>query len=158
MIMQEFPATSAATLLFYSFKPTYQFPSPHCQSNGQPVLAPPLAKDPTLDFGARTQYGAQSPGVVFSGNPGTLVRAPVSGLVVFAGEWSSYRELILIDACDFHAILVGASPVFVSRGQYVHAGDVIARIDQEESDETRIYLEFRRGGTPIDPSPYWQRK
>lgn len=134
-----------------------QFPSPHCQKNDQPVLAAPLAKSPTLDFGARTQYGALNRGTVFSGNPGALVRSPLSGLVVFAGEWSSYRELILIDACDFHAILVGARPEFVTRGQYVHAGDVIARIDLEET-APRIYLEFRRGGKPINPSPYWQQK
>jgi septal ring factor EnvC (AmiA/AmiB activator) len=73
---------------------------------------------------------------------------------------------LIIDAGDgYRVVLAGMERIDVQRGQFVLAGepigtmrsDRVAAVDGVEVGTVRpvLYLEFRRDGTSIDPSPWW---
>ena len=57
-----------------------------------------------LKFGQPTVYGGKSHGVVFQVAGGASVRAPATGVVMFAGEFRSYGDLLIVDACKSPAV------------------------------------------------------
>jgi septal ring factor EnvC (AmiA/AmiB activator) len=117
-----------------------------------------------LSFGDRTQYGSQSKGIVLETRQGAQVISPSDGWVVFAGEFRSYGQLLIINAGGgYHLLLAGMSQIDVQLGQFVLAGEPIgvmsgtAKAVQGKAQDTApvLYVEFRKEGRPIDPDPWW---
>jgi septal ring factor EnvC (AmiA/AmiB activator) len=82
--------------------------------------------------------------------------------VVYAGEFRSYGQLLIINAGGgYHVLLAGMSRIDVSLGQFVLAGEPIAVMgsgapsQNDDSSRPVLYVEFRKDGTPIDPDPWW---
>jgi septal ring factor EnvC (AmiA/AmiB activator) len=107
-----------------------------------------------LEFGQKTQFGTQSKGIAIEPEPGAAVLAPISGSVLFAGEWRSYGVLIIVAGCPVDALLAGAYSLSVTAGSLVKAGDPIARMSDKSG--AIIYFEARSGGKAVDPRPYLQ--
>jgi septal ring factor EnvC (AmiA/AmiB activator) len=117
-----------------------------------------------LSFGDKTQYGSQSKGIVLETRQGAQVISPSDGWVVFAGEFRSYGQLLIINAGGgYHLLLAGMSQIDVQLGQFVLAGEPIgvmsgaAKAVQGKAQDTApvLYVEFRKEGRPIDPDPWW---
>lgn len=117
-----------------------------------------------LTFGERTQFGGQSKGMVLETRSGGQVVAPCDGWVLYAGEFRSYGQLLIINAGDgYHVLLAGMSQIDVQPGQFVltaepigtMSGRVATSSGSTQSNAPVLYIEFRKDGRPIDPDPWW---
>ena len=117
-----------------------------------------------LSFGEKTQYGGQSKGMVLETRNAAQVVAPCDGWVVYAGEFRSYGQLLIINAGDgYHMLLAGMSQIDVQSGQFVLTAEPIGTMsggakNSPASTQTNapvLYIELRKDGRPIDPDPWW---
>ncbi len=92
------------------------------------------------------------------------ITAPADGWVVYAGEFRSYGQLLIINmGGGYHVLLAGMSRIDVSLGQFVLAGEPVAEMGNsaapsqggEDNSRPVLYVEFRKDGRPIDPDPWW---
>jgi septal ring factor EnvC (AmiA/AmiB activator) len=126
-----------------------------------------------LGFGEKTQYGGTSKGMVLETRFDARVTAPCDGWVVYAGEFRSYGQLLIINAGGgYHVLIAGLSQMDVGPGQFVLAAEPIGtmssapRTAQLATERTGtgqtpkpsapvLYIEFRKDGQPIDSGPWW---
>ena len=124
----------------------------------------PAAGRRTKHFGDAEPAGGTARGISLQTRPEARITAPSDGWVVYAGEFRSYGQLLIINAGGgYHVLLAGMSRIDVSLGQFVLAGEPIAMMgnsaapSQGGADSSRpvLYVEFRKDGRPIDPDPWW---
>jgi septal ring factor EnvC (AmiA/AmiB activator) len=118
-----------------------------------------------LAFGDKTSTGQQSKGMVMETRLNARVTSPSDGWVVYAGEFRSYGQLLIINAgSDYHVLLAGMSHIDVQPGDFVLAGEPVgtmpganakAQDGRSQASAPVLYVEFRKDGRPIDPSPWW---
>jgi septal ring factor EnvC (AmiA/AmiB activator) len=119
-----------------------------------------------LNFGEKSQYGSSSKGIVLETRPGAQVTAPCDGWVVYAGEFRTYGQLLIINAGGgYHVLLAGLSQIDVQLGQFLVASEPVGTMrpaDKGKIDKTRLkdaapllFVEFRKDGQPINPDPWW---
>lgn len=120
-----------------------------------------------VSYGEKTQYGARSKGIVIATRHGAQITSPSDGWVVYAGEFRSYGQLLIINAGqEYHILLAGMSRIDVEPGQFVLAGEPVGtmsgsvRKSKNTSRESApvLYVEFRKNGRPINPKPWWAEK
>jgi len=72
--------------------------------------------------------------------------------------------LILNAGDGYHIVLAGMDRVSVDVGQFVLTGEPVAVMGASPpmaaslaagSNQPVLYIEFRKDGTPVDPSPWW---
>jgi septal ring factor EnvC (AmiA/AmiB activator) len=124
----------------------------------------PAAGRAVLNFGEKTQYGGNSKGVVLETRSGAQITSPCDGWVVYAGEFRSYGQLLIINAGGgYHILLAGLSRIDVEPGQFVLAAEPVGTMSgaantldlKSEANAPVLYVEFRKEGNPIDPNPWW---
>jgi murein hydrolase activator len=116
-----------------------------------------------LGFGEKTQFGGQSKGIVLETRQGAQVTSPCDGWIVYAGEFRSYGQLLIINAGGgYHVLLAGLSQIDVQPGQFVLAAEPVGTMTgwPQQSPPTSnnapvLYVEFRKDGRPVDPDPWW---
>ena len=116
-----------------------------------------------LTFGEKTQFGGQSKGMVIETRPSAQVTSPCDGWVVYAGEFRSYGQLLIINAGDgYHILLAGLSQIDVQPGQFVLTAEPVGTMSGGQKNSTSapvsgpvLYVELRKDGRPIDPDPWW---
>lgn len=117
-----------------------------------------------LTFGDKTQFGNTSKGIVLETRSSAQVTAPCDGWVVYAGEFRSYGQLLIINAGGgYHVLLAGMSQIDVEPGQFVLAAEPVGTMGGMpkpvagggESGGPVLYVEFRKDGDPVDPDPWW---
>ena len=96
---------------------------------------------------------------------GAQVTAPCDGWVVYAGPFRSYGQLLILNAGGgYHVLLAGMERISVDLGQFVLTGEPVAVMGggpqsaaaiATGSSQPVLYIEFRKDGTPVDPSPWW---
>ena len=95
---------------------------------------------------------------------GGQVVSPCDGWIVYAGEFRSYGQLLIINAGGgYHILLAGLSQIDVQLGQFVLAGEPVgvmsaaAKSPQAKAQDNApiLYIEFRKDQRPIDPDPWW---
>jgi septal ring factor EnvC (AmiA/AmiB activator) len=135
-------------------------------ATAQAKLPLPAQGRRVLAFGEKTQYGAHSKGIVIETRPGAQITAPCDGWVVYAGEFRSYGQLLIINAGDgYHVLLAGMSQIDATPGQFVLAAEPIGTMTGAGAGKAGqgtpppgssvLYVEFRKDGRPIDPDPWW---
>jgi murein hydrolase activator len=116
-----------------------------------------------LSFGEKTQT-SRSQGIVIETRHGAQITAPNDGWVMYAGEFRSYGQILIINGGGgYNVLLAGLSQVDVQVGQFVLAGEPIGTMTQQpKSSKSKIgdnapvlYVEFRKDQRPIDPDPWW---
>ena len=106
----------------------------------------------TERFGERTATGTLARGVTIETQPGAQVIAPHDGRIVFAGQFRSYGQLLIIAHGErYHTLLAGLSRVGGVVGQWVLAGEPVGRMSEDEDTKPLLYLEVRRDGDPVNP-------
>lgn len=127
-----------------------------------------------LGFNDKTQYGGTSQGLVIETRFGARVTSPCDGWVVYAGEFRSYGQLLIINAGGgYHVLVAGLSHMDVGPGQFVLAAEPIGTMNSAprtaqlaagstDTDQSApqasapvLYIEFRKDGRPIDSGPWW---
>jgi len=115
-------------------------------------------------FGDKDATGGTAKGISLETRNDARITAPADGWVVYAGEFRSYGQLLIINmGGGYHVLLAGLSRIDVSLGQFVLAGEPIAEMGNsaapsqggEERSRPVLYVEFRQDGEPIDPDPWW---
>lgn len=90
--------------------------------------------------------------------PGAGVRAVASGRVIFAGPFRSYGKLMILDhGSALYSIYGELGELLKGKGDRVTIGDPLGRVS-EHSGQGRLYLEFRLGGTALDPLLYLEKR
>jgi septal ring factor EnvC (AmiA/AmiB activator) len=128
----------------------------------------PLPVNGTLvtGFNKRDPLGGTTKGLTLATRPNAIVSAPSDGWVAFAGPFRTYGQLLILNAGGgYYILLAGMDRISVNLGQFVLAGEPVATMgdpQKETAAATRsdrsapaLYIEFRKDGTPVDPSPWW---
>jgi len=99
--------------------------------------------------------GPFNKGVVFETRAEAQVVAPFDGRVVFAGPFRSYGRILIIDhGGGYHTLLAGLARVDIVVNQWLLGGEPVGAMSSTQSRSTRLYLEIRRRGQPINPLPW----
>jgi septal ring factor EnvC (AmiA/AmiB activator) len=117
------------------------------------------------DFGASDGTGGTEKGLSIATRPGAQVTAPCDGWVVYAAPYRSYGQLLILNAGGgYHILLTGMDRISVDLGQFVLTGEPVAVMGSGPqvasataagSSQPVLYIEFRKDGTPVDPTPWW---
>jgi murein hydrolase activator len=117
------------------------------------------------EFGAPDGLGGIQKGLSVAARPGAQVTSPCDGWVVYAGPFRNYGQLLILNAgTGYHVLLAGMDRISVDLGQFVVTGEPVAVMGggseaaaalAEGAGHPVLYVEFRKDGTPVDPSPWW---
>lgn len=146
-----------------SLDPTPMRPAiPFAQAKGSLPL--PAQGKRVLGFGDKTQFGAQSMGTVLETRHSAQVRSPCDGRIIYAGEFRTWGQLLIINADGgYHILLAGLSEINVQTGEFVLAGETVGFMSaaprsssaKPDGNAPVLYVEFRKDNRPIDPDPWW---
>jgi murein hydrolase activator len=134
--------------------------------NAKGLLPLPVNGVEVQEYGNKNSLGEIAEGLSLATRVNARVTAPADGWVVYAGPFRSYGQLLILNAgSGYHIVLAGMEKIDAQLGQFVLAGEPVAvmgarRIASVETvglDSSRpvLYVEFRKDGTAIDPSPWW---
>ena len=83
------------------------------------------------------------------------VVAPYDGRVVYADNFRYYGQLLIIDhGGGYHTLVAGLSRIDGQVGQWLLAGEPVGQASHGENGKSTLYVELRRNGEPINPSPW----
>lgn len=131
------------------------------------MLPLPVNGTRTREFGATNPLGGTEKGVSIASRPGAQVTAPCDGWVVYAAPYRSYGQLLILNAGGgYHVLLAGMERITVDLGQFVLTGEPIGTMGggggtslfgmaTTPPTQPVLYVEFRKDGLPVDPSPWW---
>lgn len=135
---------------------------PFAKAKGHLVM--PCQGKRLTGFGGRNDAGAKSEGIHLETRRDAQIISPSDGWVIYAGQFRSYGQLLIINAGGgYHILLAGMDQIYTTVGQFVLAGEPVAAMAKtppktDGSSETRkpvLYIEFRKNARPIDPAPWW---
>jgi len=153
-------------------------------SQAKGLLPLPVAGVTLRSFGAPDTVGGNEKGLTIATRAGAPVSAPADGWVVYAGPFRSYGQLLIINAGGgYHILMAGMERITVELGQFVLAGEPVAVMGSASrspaapvrgaggpgapaqgspaqgaavaTGQPQLYVEFRKDGVSIDPSPWW---
>lgn len=146
------PGRMAPAIAFASARGQLRLPV-----NGVPIRA----------FGAPDGVGGTQKGLSIATRVSAQITAPCDGWVVYAGPFRSYGQLLILNAGGgYHVLLAGMERISVDLGQFVLTGEPVAVMGGQAQSSAAVatgskkpvlYVEFRKDGTPIDPSPWWAK-
>jgi murein hydrolase activator len=148
------------------------------------TLSLPATGAKIKDFGASDNTGGTEKGVSIATRVGAQVTAPSDGWVVYAASYRSYGQLLILNVGGgYHVLLAGMERITVDLGQFVLTGEPVAVMgagtqvaSSTKADSSTapamtsasdsasspagasqpvLYIEFRKDGTPVDPTPWW---
>jgi septal ring factor EnvC (AmiA/AmiB activator) len=120
----------------------------------------PVAGLLVVGFGQPTGNGGRSGGIAIEASLGAVVVSPCSGMVVYAGVFKTYGDLVIIAAGDgYHCLLAGPLLIDAEVGQQLSAGDPIGTLIRSKVDGAapRLRLELLKNSRLIDPVPWLRR-
>jgi len=132
------------------------------------MLPLPVAGSQLRGFGAADEVGAATRGISLSTRANAVVSSPSDGWVVYAGPFRSFGQLLILNAGNgYYILLAGMQRIDVSLNQFVLAGEPVAVMGETAeaaatnvgagTGEPVLYIEFRKDGVSIDPTPWWTK-
>ena len=137
---------------------------PFDQTKG--LLLLPVSGSVLKGFGSDDGNGGQEKGLSLATTGDSTVTAPCDGWVVYAGTFRSYGRLLIINAGGgYHVVMAGMARINVNIGQFVLTGEPVGAMGTGEATvasnaapavtQSKLYIEFRKDGVSIDPTPWW---
>jgi septal ring factor EnvC (AmiA/AmiB activator) len=126
----------------------------------------PCAGKKIKAFGTRDETGGKSEGIMLEARNEAQIISPSDGWVIYAGQFRSYGQLLIINAGGgYHILLAGMDQIYTSVGQFVLAGEPVAVMGKAAPDTAgeaqprgpALYIEFRKDARPVDPEPWWSQ-
>jgi murein hydrolase activator len=132
------------------------------------LLPMPVSGTIVRSYGSPDGYGGTEKGLLVATRPQAIVAAPYDGWIAFSGPYRSYGQLLIINAGEgYYMVLAGMERINVEAGQFVLAGEPVANMGDGSvktaaaiaigAAQPILYVEFRKDGAAIDPSPWWAR-
>ena len=155
-------------------KPTVSF------AKNQGKLNLPVRGVLLRSYGEADGLGGVSKGMTIETRAQAPVVSPAAGRVVFAGAFSGYDQLLIIDVGDkHHMVLAGMSKIDVKVGDSVAVGEPVASMGGKRSrrlagvsadaaallasnfssgqTQPILYVELRKNGNSVNSSPWWAK-
>lgn len=163
---QQNPADAArrsatASLDFARLQPKIAF------QEARATLPMPVNGSVIRPFGGSDGLGSRDSGITVETGKQALVVAPADSWVSYAGAYRSFGQVLILNAGGgYRVILTGLDRVTVETGQFILSGEPVGAMGdsavpalQREQDKGQplLYIEFRKDGAPIDPSPWWAK-
>ena len=135
--------------------------------SAQGLLPLPVHGNMVIHYGEDDGFGTPARGVSISTRQEAQVTSPSDGWVVYSGPFRSYGQLLIINVGGgYHVVLAGLERTSVELGQFVLAGEPVgvmgsgatrgqAIAASGPADRPVLYVEFRKDGSSIDPTPWW---
>jgi septal ring factor EnvC (AmiA/AmiB activator) len=132
-------------------------------------LSMPAAGKLVKHFGDDDGVGGSVQGDTLATAPGATITSPVDAVVLYAGAFRSYGQLLILDAGNgYHVVLAGMNKVNVSQNQFVLAGEPVGVMNKQLIASTApvpmgngapmLYIEFRKDTKPVNPAPWWAER
>jgi murein hydrolase activator len=134
------------------------------------LMSLPVSGKIIRNFGVSDGLGGVERGITIESAKEALVTNPVDGWVLFAGPYRGYGSLLIINAGNgYHVVLAGMERLSVEIGQFVLAGEPVGTLGLSPAIQfgggfagdglgplkPALYVEFRKDGSPVDPTPWW---
>jgi len=121
-------------------------------------LAWPVAGKIVSRYGQPRGGGLKWNGVLVEAGRGSEVRALYEGRVAYSDWLPGMGLLLIIDHGGYMSLYAHNEQLFKAVGDRVEGGEVIATVgDSGGRSKPGLYLEIRRGATPVDPVPWFRR-
>ena len=132
-------------------------------------LALPAAGKTIRHFGEKDGVGGNMMGQVIETLPAATITSPSDGVVLYAGIFRSYGQLLILDAGNgYHIVMAGMGRIDVAQGQFVLGGEPVGAMGEKllasvapievGNGAPLLYIEFRKDGKPVDPAPWWSER
>ncbi len=136
--------------------------------NTKGLLPLPAAGRLVKSYGAADGFGGTEKGISITTAANALVASPSDGWIAFSGPYRTYGQLLIINAGGgYYVVLAGMSKTHVEVGQFVLAGEPVGSMGDGNSktasaiaigaSQPVLYIEFRKDGAAVDPSPWWAK-
>jgi len=121
-------------------------------------LAWPVPGRLAARFGQARGGGLKWNGVMIEAARGAEVRALYDGRVAYADWLPGMGLLLIIDHGGYMSLYAHNEQLYKAAGDRVEGGEVVATVgDSGGRSQPGLYLEIRRGATPLDPVPWFRR-
>lgn len=102
-----------------------------------------------------TRYGGSEKGYTIKTRKGAQVTAPYTGRAEFAGDFKNYGRVVILNVGDgYFVLLTGLGETFVKSGDMITKGDPLGLMPNTSDATSNLYVEIRKNGQTIDPSPW----
>jgi murein hydrolase activator len=99
-------------------------------------------------FAEQSETGYRERGLKITLAPNALMMAPAAGKVIYAGEYRSYGQIVIIDhGRGWSTLVTNLAALTVAEGAAITKGAVLGRVGTVASD---VGIELRRNGRPIE--------
>lgn len=103
----------------------------------------------------KKRFGSDEKGLTFSAASSGQVLAPYAGRVEFAGPFKNYDQVIILSVGEgYFILLTGLGTVYTQTGDILRQGDPVGAMPFDSSGQGDLYLELRKNGSTLDPSPW----
>ena len=117
-------------------------------------------------YGDLDRTGERTEGLTIATRSGARVVSPADGWVAYAGPFRSYGNVLILKASeDYHLLIAGMAQTYVSLGEFILSGEPVGEMGERrlasaagvtlEPTQPTLYIEFRKDGVPVDPTPWW---
>ena len=148
------------------FKDTARLAPAIAFSDARGKLPMPVAGSVVRPWGVPDGFGGTEKGLSIGARAGAPVGSPADGWIIFAGPYRSYGQLVIVNVgSGYHVVLAGMEKTSVTVGQFVLSGEPIGTMGSGAARTAAaiaigatapiLYVEFRKDGSAIDPSPWW---
>lgn len=98
-------------------------------------------------------------GVDIAADPGTPVRAPADGMVIYSGYREGYGKCVVIDhGYGIRTLFAHASKLYTNTAVKVKRGEMIAQVGSTgHSTGPHLHYEVRKNGVPVNPATFFAR-
>ncbi|WP_164263231.1 murein hydrolase activator EnvC family protein [Stenotrophomonas maltophilia] len=130
-------------------------PAPKVGGLGWPLSGNLLAR-----YGGKLPDGRTSSGVLIGAPAGSTVTAVADGTVVFSDWMTGYGMILIVDHGNGYMSLYAHNDILLKdAGARVSRGDAVAKVGNSGGQGvTALYFELRRGGQPVNPDSWLQRR
>ncbi|MBE0532663.1 MAG: peptidoglycan DD-metalloendopeptidase family protein [Rhodospirillales bacterium] len=106
-------------------------------------------------YGQTTDAGLTRKGISIETRIDAQVVTPYDGLVVFAGQFRGYGQILILEHGEgYHTLLAGLTRIDAVPGQWLAAGEPVGVMESADRGIPVLYMELRRNGQPINPLPW----
>ncbi|MBH1641458.1 peptidoglycan DD-metalloendopeptidase family protein [Stenotrophomonas maltophilia] len=130
-------------------------PAPKVGGLGWPLSGNLLAR-----YGGKLPDGRTSSGVLIGAPAGSTVTAVADGTVVFSDWMTGYGMILIVDHGNGYMSLYAHNDTLLKDASArVSRGDAVAKVGNSGGQGvTALYFELRRGGQPVNPDSWLQRR
>ncbi|MDR2682143.1 MAG: peptidoglycan DD-metalloendopeptidase family protein [Holosporaceae bacterium] len=115
------------------------------------TLAYPVCGKIITEFGDKNPNNEMIYYISFETRPGAVVISPAYGLIVFAGKFLNYGNMVIISNGEYRVFVYGIDQMFATTGDVVEIGDYIGKMNPNPLSNPLLKMELKKSGEPLDP-------